>query len=46
MKGKARLTNKQRVAVGIKLHDNGEISHYNEKINTSRNNDNVRPEQF
>lgn len=46
MKGKARLTNKQRTAIGIKIHDNGEIVHYNDKVNTSRKNDNVRPDQL
>lgn len=46
MKGKPRLTNKQRAAMGIRRWDNGEISHYNEKVNTSRSSDNVKPEVF
>lgn len=42
MKSKPKFTNKQRKAMGIKTHDNGQKSHYAEKANTSRQNDNVR----
>lgn len=46
MKGKPKLTNKQRAALGIKRHDNGEIDHAAEKVAYSRNNDNVRPDSL
>ncbi|MBL4936603.1 hypothetical protein JK636_12625 [Clostridium sp. YIM B02515] len=44
MKNRSRLTNTQRKAIGHKMSDNGEIAHYAEKVQYSRNNDNVKPE--
>ncbi len=46
MKRKARLTNKQRTAMGFKRYDNGEIAHAAEKAEYSKSNDNVRPDSF
>lgn len=46
MKVKGRLTNKQRTAIGLKRHDNGEITHDADKASYSKNNDNVRPDSF
>jgi hypothetical protein len=44
MRGRPKLTNKQRTAMGFIRHDNGEIAHKAEKIAYSKNNDNVRPD--
>jgi hypothetical protein len=44
VKNRSRLTNTQRKAIGHKMRDNGEIGHYAEKVQYSRNNDNVKPE--
>jgi hypothetical protein len=44
MKGRPKLTNKQRSAMGFKRYDNGEIAHQTEKDTFSKNNDNVRPD--
>lgn len=44
VKNRSRLTNTQRKAIGHKMRDNGEIAHYAEKVQYSRNNDNVKPE--
>lgn len=46
MKGKAKLTNKQRTAIGFKRHDNGEIDHAAEKAAYSKRHDNVRSDSF
>jgi hypothetical protein len=46
MKNRPKLTNKQRTAIGYKRHDNGEIAHQAEKYAFSKNNDNVKPDQF
>jgi hypothetical protein len=46
MKGKPKLTNKQRTALGFKRYDNGEIAHQAEKVAYSKNNDNVRPDSL
>jgi hypothetical protein len=46
MKGKPKLTNKQRTALGFKRCDHGEIAHAAEKTAHSRNNDNVRSDSF
>jgi hypothetical protein len=42
MKRNIRLTNKQRAAIGIVRLDCGKNHYTDEKINHSRNNDNVR----
>ncbi|SKA86311.1 hypothetical protein SAMN05428976_10863 [Clostridium sp. USBA 49] len=46
MKNKPKFTNKQKTAMGIKMNDNGEIAHYNDKVEISRKNDNVKPNEF